>query len=144
MNVKASFQEWFDGDLEKCPIGQVFALRFLEWDSGKAVMEFDANERFANPAGALHGGVLADIADGAMGTAFASTMEEDETFTNTELKINFLRPVWKGRLRFVGRVVHRGRNMGYVECDITDEKERLVARASTTCVLLRGDQAAGR
>jgi acyl-coenzyme A thioesterase PaaI-like protein len=40
--------------------------------------------------------------------------------------------------------VHRGRTVGYVECDITDEKGRLIAKSSSTCMVLRKDMAAGR
>ena len=98
----------------------------------------------ANPMGALHGGVLCDIADAAMGIAYASTLAEGETFATIELKINFLKPVWNAKLRAFGRLVKRGKTMGFVECDITDDQESLVARASSTCMTLHGQQAHGR
>lgn len=144
LTTREKFQEWFNGDLERCPIAKFLELRLVEWEGGKAVLEFDADERHANPAGTLHGGVISDIADGALGTAFASTIEDDESFTNVELKINFLRPVWKSRLRFEGMVIHRGRTSGYAECQVFDEKERLIAKANTTFLVLKGDRAANR
>jgi uncharacterized protein (TIGR00369 family) len=70
--------------------------------------------------GALHGGVLCDIADAAMGIAYASTLAEGETFATVELKINFLKPVWTAKLRAIGRIVTRGNILGFVECDITE------------------------
>jgi uncharacterized protein (TIGR00369 family) len=88
--------------------------------------------------------VLCDLADAAMGMAYASTLAAGETFTTLELKINFLRPVWRAHLRAEGRLVDNGRTVGLVECDITDEKDRLIARATSTCMTLRGDAAAGR
>jgi uncharacterized protein (TIGR00369 family) len=94
--------------------------------------------------GTLHGGVLCDVADAAMGIAFAATLGAGESFTTLELKINFLKPVWKARLKATGRVVKRGRVIGMVECDVTDEGDSLVARASSTCMVLRGEQAQGR
>jgi uncharacterized protein (TIGR00369 family) len=87
---------------------------------------------------------LCDVADAAMGIAYASTLGKDESFTTLELKINFLKPVWQAQLTAEGRVVKRGRTMGLTECDITDEKGSLVARASSTCMTLRGAEAAGR
>jgi uncharacterized protein (TIGR00369 family) len=90
------------------------------------------------------GGVLCDIADAAMGIAYASTLAEGETFATIELKINFLKPVWTAKLRAIGRLLRRGKTMGFVECDITDDDESLVARASSTCLTLRGEQAHGR
>jgi uncharacterized protein (TIGR00369 family) len=67
-----------------------------------------------------------------------------ESFTTLELKINFLRPVWRASLTCVGRVVQRGRTVGLAEARIFDERERLVALATSTCLTLRGEQAAGR
>jgi uncharacterized protein (TIGR00369 family) len=94
--------------------------------------------------GTLHGGILCDIADAAMGMAFASTLAPEESFTTVELKINFFRPVWTAQLRAEGMVVRRGRTVGYVECTICDEENRLVAKAASTCMVLRGQKAAGR
>jgi len=94
--------------------------------------------------GTLHGGILCDMADAAMGMAYAATLDEGETFTTLELKINFLKPVWTGKLVATGRVVKSGRTIGLVECDVVDDKERLVARATSTCMTLRGDEARGR
>jgi uncharacterized protein (TIGR00369 family) len=79
-----------------------------------------------------------------MGIAYASTLAEDESFTTVELKINFLKPVWQARLTAEGRVVRRGRTIGLTERDITDANGSLVARASSTCMTLGGDEAAGR
>jgi uncharacterized protein (TIGR00369 family) len=79
-----------------------------------------------------------------MGMAFASTLTPEETFTTVELKINFFRPVWEANLKAEGRVVRRGRSLGYVECEVTDEGGQLVAKASSTCMALRGERANGR
>jgi uncharacterized protein (TIGR00369 family) len=107
--------------------------------SGEADVEFEADPRHANPMGTLHGGILCDIADAAMGLAHVSTLSEGETFTTVELKINFLRRFVTGRLLAQGRVVKRGRTLGLVECDVTDDDGELVARASSTCMTLRAE-----
>jgi uncharacterized protein (TIGR00369 family) len=101
-------------------------------------------DRHANPMGTLHGGVLCDIADAAMGMAWASELDEGESFTTLELKINFLKPVWNGRLRAEGRVMKRGKSVGLVECDVRDAKGDLVAHATSTVMTLRGESARGR
>ncbi len=126
------------------PIGKLLGLKLLQAENGMAVVEFVADERHANPAGTLHGGVLCDIADAAMGFAYYTTLAADESLTTLELKINFLRPVWKATLRAKAKVVRAGRFVGFVECDVVDEQERLVARASSTCLTLRGQLAEGR
>ena len=108
------------------------------------MIEFEATERHANPMGTLHGGVFCDVADAAMGMAYASRLDEGETFTTLELKMSFIRPVWTGKLRAEGRVLDGGRTIGLVECHIRDARKRLVAHATSTCMTLRGEQAAGR
>jgi uncharacterized protein (TIGR00369 family) len=98
----------------------------------------EAGPQHANPMGTLHGGVLCDLTDAAMGMAYAAGLPEGESFTTLELKINFLRPVWSGRLRATARVVRQGQVVGMVECDVHDAEGRLIARASSTCLTLRG------
>jgi uncharacterized protein (TIGR00369 family) len=126
------------------PIAELLGMRFVSAGDGRAVIELDATERHANPMGTLHGGVLCDLADLAMGAAYASTLAEGESFTTLELKINFLKPVWIAHLVAAAHVVKRGRMVGLVECDITDEHDALIARVSSTCLTLRAEQAAGR
>jgi uncharacterized protein (TIGR00369 family) len=134
-----------DGSAPPPPIARLIGFRLLSVEPGRAVFELDTDlDRQANPMGTLHGGILCDLADAAMGFAYASTLEADETFTTLELKINFLRPVWHTRLTATGRLVQRGRTVGLVECDVTDAQDRLVARASSTCMTLRDAQAQGR
>ena len=126
------------------PIADLIGFTLAEVEPGRAVITFDASRRHANPMGTVHGGVFCDIADAAMGIAYAATLDEGETFTTLELKINFLKPVRTGPLMATGHVVKGGRSIGLVECDVVDDKDRLVARASSTCMTLRGEAAAGR
>jgi uncharacterized protein (TIGR00369 family) len=122
------------------PIGKLLGLRLNTPADGQAIVEFEATERYANPMGTLHGGVLCDLADAAMGAAYRSTLTDGESLTTLELKINFLRPVWKAKLRAEAAMVRAGKIVGLVECNIFDERRRLVARASSTCMTLRGEQ----
>ena len=126
------------------PIARLIGFEVKEIEDGRAVVTLAAGPQHANPMGTLHGGILCDIADAAMGMAFASTLASGESFTTVELKINFFRPVWEAQLKAEGRVVRRGRSIGYVECEITDERDQLIAKAASTCLALRGDDAKGR
>ena len=115
-------------------------------ERGAATFQLDARvDRHANPMGTIHGGILCDLSDAAMGMACASLLGEGEAFTTLELKINFLRPVWDARLEARAKVVHGGKSMAYVECEIfATPGEKLVAKVSSTCLILRGDNAKGR
>src|SRR6516162_3542028 len=126
------------------PVMHLVGFQTKEIKDGRASVTLAAGPQHANPMGTLHGGILCDIADAAMGMAFASTLAPEESFTTIELKINFFRPVWQAELTAEGVVVQRGRTIGYVECDVTDEENRLVAKAASTCIVLRGENSAGR
>jgi uncharacterized protein (TIGR00369 family) len=137
-------QAMIRGEAPGPPVARLLGFRIVEVAPGRAVFEMEAGPQHANPMGTLHGGILCDIADAAMGIAYASELEEGQTFTTLELKINFLKPVWKARLRAEGHVVKRGKTVGLVECNVVDETGSLVARASSTCLTLAGEKAAGR
>jgi uncharacterized protein (TIGR00369 family) len=132
------------GEAPPAPVAELIGFKLIEVEAGRAVVHLEASARHANPMGTLHGGILCDIADAAMGIAYASTLNEGESFTTLELKINFLKPVWNSRLVATGKVVKRGKTVGMTECDVVDEKGSLVARSSSTCMTLSGDQAQGR
>jgi uncharacterized protein (TIGR00369 family) len=100
----------------KPPIAKLIGFEVEQISRGHAVIMLEAGPQHANPMGTVHGGVLCDIANAAMGMTFASTLEHEESFTTINLTINFLRPVWKERLHAEARVFNRGKNVGYVEC----------------------------
>jgi uncharacterized protein (TIGR00369 family) len=122
------------------PVARLLGFVLKEIEPGRAVFELEVDERHHNPMGTLHGGVYCDLADAAMGYAYAATLGEGETFTTVELKINFLRAVRQATLTAEARVVRAGSTLGYVECDVKDQTGKLVARAASTCVKLRQDR----
>jgi len=137
-------EQLVSGAVPHPPIAQLIGFRVVAVEPGRVVIHLQADERLANPMGTLHGGVLCDVADAAMGMAYASRLEDGESFTTLELKINYLKPVWRGRLEAIGSVTKMGRTVGLVECEVFDEKRALVAKVSSTCMTLRGDAASGR
>ena len=132
-------QQMLTGEAPPPPVAQLIGMELTAVRPGWVAIELEAGRRHASPLGTVHGGVIGAIADAAMGLAYATMLKEAETFATIELKINFLRPVWAGRLRAEGKVVSSGRNLGLVECDVTDQDQRLVARALSTCMTLRGE-----
>jgi len=126
------------------PVAELLGIDRVSFGDGKCTMKLEAGDQHANPMGTIHGGILCDVADAAMGMAFFTTCEEGESFTTLELKINFVRPFWTGTLHAHGRVVSRGKTVGLTECDVVDENDRLIAKASSTVMALRGEAAHGR
>src|SRR4051795_4145105 len=128
------------GEAPPPPIGRLlgFVLKVIE--PGHAVFEMEVDQRHHNPMGTLHGGVYCDLADAAMGYAYAATLAEGESFTTVELKINFLRAVRQGKLTAEAKVVKSGSALGYGECQVKDHTGKLVAKAASTCMTLRQDR----
>jgi uncharacterized protein (TIGR00369 family) len=124
------------GELPPPPVAQLLGLRLVSVGEGECVFELAVVPEHANPMGTVQGGVICALADAAMGTSYATTLGEGETFTTLELKVNYLRQVVEGTLTATGRVVHAGRTIGLTTCDVIDERGRLVAHATSTCMTL--------
>src|SRR5215467_11429248 len=136
--LKSEFRE--RARASNIPVARLVGFDGKEIADGRATVVLAAGLQHANPMGTLHGGIICDIADAAMWMAFARTLAPEESFTTVELKVNFFRPIWQAQLTAAGTVLQRGRTIGYVECDITDEENRLVAKAACTCMVLRGEK----
>jgi uncharacterized protein (TIGR00369 family) len=126
------------------PVAELLGIDFVEAGEGTCTMKLEAGERHSNPMGTIHGGIICDLADAAMGMSFFSTLEDGASFTTLELKINFLRPFWTGTLLAHGKVVSSGKTIGLTECRVVDDRERLIAHATSTVMALRGEMAQGR
>ncbi|WKA56511.1 PaaI family thioesterase [Planococcus shixiaomingii] len=132
-------QKMMTGEVPGAPVAQVLGFEVVEAEEGRVVIELEATERLHNPMGTLHGGILGDIADAAMGLTFVSTLADDELFTTVELKVNFLKPVFKSKLRAEGKIIKKGGTIGLLECHIYDEIGSLVAHSTSTCMVLKGN-----
>ncbi len=125
------------GEVPPPPVAELVGLQLVSAEPDAAVMELAVEPRHHNPMGALQGGILATLADGAMGYAFAAGLGEGEGFTTIGLHVDYVKGVQEGTIRASARVVRRGRTIGLVECDVTDGDGSLLARASSTCMTLR-------
>ncbi|OIK13718.1 DUF4442 domain-containing protein [Bacillus sp. MUM 116] len=132
------------GEIPGPPVAQVLGFNVIEAEEGRVVIEMEASDRLHNPMGTLHGGILCDISDAAMGYAFASTLAEDELFTTMEIKLNFLKPIFHSKLRAEGKLIRKGSTTGLLECHVYDEKESLVAHSTSTCMILKGNSSQKR
>jgi uncharacterized protein (TIGR00369 family) len=125
-----------EGLLAAKPDGWMHTLgaRITEAEPGRVVLELEAGPQHRHGGGVVQGGVITQIADAAMGMSLATLQEDGLWNTTIELKINFIRPVVSGRIRAVGRVVEIKQTLMFSEADVLDEQDRLVARASSTCL----------
>jgi uncharacterized protein (TIGR00369 family) len=134
-----------DSKIPFATIANTLGIEAVSISEGVAVLAMDTDtKKHANPMGTVHGGVFTDLADLAMGSAFSTVIEEDESFTTIELKINYLKPVWNDRLTATAKVMKKGSTVGLIECEVHDSKGSLVAYTTSTCMILRGEKKAGR
>jgi uncharacterized protein (TIGR00369 family) len=126
------------------PFAQTMGFEMVSSRLGEVVVELQAGRPHHNPMGTVNGGALCALADAAMGMTVASTLKDGESFTTLEQKTNFLKPVWQGRLRAVGKLVRDGNTIALVESKIYDEKESIVAYSTSTCMKLRGAETKNR
>ena len=122
--------------LDAQPAGwmETLGARISEAEPGRVVVELIAGPQHRHGGGVVQGGVVTQIADAAMGMSLATLQEDGMWNTTIELKINFIRPAIEGRLRAVGRVIEMRQTLLFSEADVFDDEERLVARASSTCM----------
>ena len=132
----AELQRVLSGEDPAAPVAQLIGFRITSVEAGRVEVELEAGPQHSSPPGTLHGGVLCDIADAAMGMALFSLLDEGRAFATVELKINFLKPVRTGLLTAVGTVVKQGRTISLCRCDVTDEQGSLVAHATCTQMTL--------
>jgi uncharacterized protein (TIGR00369 family) len=130
-----------EGRFPAPPIARLLGFGLIEVAEGRAVFSVRPGEQHYNPIGLVHGGLLATILDSAMGCAVHSTLPAGTGYTTLEIKVNFTRPVGAdtGLLRCEATLVHRGRRTATSEGRVLDEKGRLYAHGTTTCLLVGGD-----
>ena len=122
---------------DEAPVAKLLGMRLASAGPGLATFVMDVDERHHNPMGSVHGGILGDLADAAMGYAVISTLAPDETFNTLEFKVNFLRPAFAEKLRCQGRVETRGKTIAYAAADILNAEGKIVAKAVSTNLIVK-------
>ncbi|GGK67068.1 PaaI family thioesterase [Streptomyces flaveus] len=129
------------GTLPTPPALDTLAIDPVEVGPGRTVFELTPAGWHYNALGTVHGGVLATLADNAMGASVYSQLPAGTGYTTQGLNITFLRPVTvdTGRIRCEGTAVHVGRRSAYATATVTDPTGRLLAHATTTCLIFPAD-----
>jgi uncharacterized protein (TIGR00369 family) len=126
-----------DGTLPLNTIAQTLGYDDREAVSGRVVVTAQPGVAHLNPAGTVHGGFAATLLDSCMGLAIWSTLEKGLGQTTLEFKISLIRPITPGMgvIKAEGTVLNRGRRIGAAEGRITDDRGRLLAHGTTTCLI---------
>ncbi|MFF3511818.1 PaaI family thioesterase [Streptomyces sp. NPDC002573] len=129
--------ELLAGSVPTPPIIATLGLVLSEAEQGRVVFTLVPGEEHYNPIGSVHGGVFATILDSAAGCAVHSTLPFGMAYTSLDLTVKFLRPVTvdTGEVRAVGTVLSSGRRTALAQAQLLDSSDRLLAHATSSCVL---------
>src|SRR5664279_6633291 len=134
MDDQGFFAKIVKGELPEAPITKLLGWKFLEFDSVQQMIkvEMQARPEFINPAGFIHGGMLAAMLDETLSPALAATLGPGEFATTLEIKVSFISPGKVGRVLGTGRIVSRGRSICFLEGQLHDDQGNLLATAMAT------------
>jgi uncharacterized protein (TIGR00369 family) len=128
-------EAWARGEIELAPVTSLLGIRPVTWQAGHARVEMQADARHHNAMGTVHGGIFCDLADVAIGVAMASVLAEGEGFSSLELHMTYLRPAVSGPLSADAKLIRRGQSTAYLECEVLDGDDKLLAKATSICVI---------
>jgi uncharacterized protein (TIGR00369 family) len=133
----AQLQAMVEGTMPPPPIMATLGFTDFRPEPGRVVVEMPAAEFHYNPLGGVHGGVISTLLDTAAACAVHSTLAPGELYTSLDLTVKFLRPVTvdSGVLTCEGTVIQRGRRTALAQAQLTDERGKLVAHATSTCMV---------
>jgi uncharacterized protein (TIGR00369 family) len=125
------------GELSVPPALRMLGVDHMDAEEGRVTVWMPAREYHYNPLGSVHGGVLATVLDTAASCAVQSVLPAGAGCTSQDLTVRFLRPVTlaSGMLRCEGSVLSRGRRTALAEARLLDGADRLVAHATSTCLI---------
>jgi len=130
-----------DGRLPSPPIGRTLGFRLAEVEHGRVLFIGMPTFDLYNPIGSVHGGWPATLLDSCMGCAVQSTLPVGSGYTTIEFKIDILRPITEqtGEVIAEGNTVRVGRRIGVATGELRDGEGRILARGSTSCLILPGE-----
>jgi uncharacterized protein (TIGR00369 family) len=120
------------------PPFHLMGLRVTEVEEGAVTFTMPATPWLLPPAGFVQLGVLAILADGALGCTIQTALPPGRPYTTSDLSLLFLRPLAAdgGTVTARGRLIHVGDSLAVSEALIEDGAGRPVAHATTRCFLL--------
>ena len=127
-----------NGELPEAPAGATTGIVPVAVGDGWAEFAMEPAEWHFNPIGSVHGGMLAGLADSALGCAVHTKLPAGTGYTSLDLAIKFTRAanLDSGVLRCRADVISIGRRTATAEAQVVDSSGRVVAHAIATCLLL--------
>lgn len=127
------------GEFPPPPITQTLGFTLASVAEGQVVFELEPGEHLYNPIGSVHGGAYATLLDSACGCAVHTMLPEGVGYTSLDLSVKFLGAIRSdtGTVSCTGRVTHLGSRTALAEATLTSHDGRLLATATSSCLILR-------
>ena len=111
----------------------LYGLEVLSYSDEEVRAQVRVQDHHKQPAGLVHGGVFASIAESITSMATWMAVNGDgKTAQGLSNQTSFLRPITEGTVHAVARRRHKGRTTWVWEVDISDDADRLCALVRMT------------
>jgi uncharacterized protein (TIGR00369 family) len=136
------FWDMIEGRAPAPPAAALLGWKLVAIDpaAGTIRVQFTARSDFLNPVGTVQGGLLGAMLDDTMGPAAMAYLGGSHMAQTLELKTCFLRPAKPGSLYGNGKVVHRGRDILFLEGTLSDADGKVIATATATARVIEVSQ----
>lgn len=122
------------------PFWSLIDTDLVDVKKGWAKVKLPYDKKLDHAYGSAHGAAVFAPADSAVAMALQGMVEKDEVFTTVEMKINYLKPFYKGEIIAEAEIVHKGGNLAIGDVEIRDSKGSLVAKALATYMIMKQEK----
>jgi uncharacterized protein (TIGR00369 family) len=127
-----------EGRIPPAPMAQLLGMQPVQVERGLVRFTCTPDESVYNPIGIVHGGLVCTLLDSVAGCAVHTTLEAGTGYTSIDITVNYVRAVTlaSGTLVATGRVTKPGRRVALAGADVHDGAGRLVATATSNCLVM--------
>ena len=109
----------------------------FERDKKAAMVRFTAGRSLCNPDGGIQGGFICGMLDAAMANAVFCVLGEVAIVATLEIKVSYLEVSRQGELFARGIIIRSGKSITFLEAELRDADDKLLATASSTARVIK-------
>lgn len=128
------------------PFFKLMGIELVEVDPGRAKLRVGWRPDLCQPAGIMHGGVIASVVDTAIAQSILLTPRYLEAhargarIVSVDLRIKFLRPVSQGDIICEAHTPRVGRSISHSTAVVTNAEGKEVATGDSIYMIVEGQQ----
>lgn len=122
------------------PFWSLIDMDLVDVKKGWARVKLPYDKKLDHAYGSAHGAAVFAPADSAVAMALQGMVEKDEVFTTVEMKINYIKPFYKGEIVAEARIINKGGNIAIGDVEVRNGKGDLVAKALATYMIMKREK----